>query len=121
LTLKDVTAIDGWPEMSGTAAAELWAFFPNPLTGAARVSRIVPATGEEIETIPVDSLISGQPHMWAFAHWGGNFYLFYKSQTDPSSGVFEVQRDGQIEEILPDTGRFIVGAGVSTCAPLIIQ
>lgn len=121
LALRDVAEIGGWPEMSGTAAAELWAFFPNPVSGTARVSRIVPATGEEVETIPVDALITGDPNAWAFAHWGGNFYMFYKSQTDPSTSVFEVQRDGTIEEILPDTGRFIVGAGVSTCAPLIIQ
>ena len=49
---------------------------------------------------------------------GGNFYLFYKSQTDPSTRVFELDgKTGNVEEIMPDTGRYIVGAGVSTCAP----
>lgn len=120
LSLTDITTIDGWPEMSGTAAAELWAFFPGPLTGSPRVSRIVPATGEEVEEIAVDSVISGNPNAWAFAHWGGRFYLFYKSQADPSTNVFEVQRDGTVEEIIPNSGRYIVGAGVSTCAPLLI-
>ena len=121
LSLTDVATIGGWPEMSGTAAAELWAFFPQPLEGSPRVSRVVPATGEELDEIPVGSAITGAPNAWAFAHWGGQFYLFYKSQTDPSSNVFLVKKDGSVEEIIGDTGRYIVGAGVSTCAPLIIQ
>ena len=121
LVIEERGTIQGWPEMSGTAAAELWAFFPEPLAGDARVSRIAPATGEELEEIPVDSLIRGDAEAWAFAHWGGNFYLFYKEALDDSSNVFEVRRDGTIEEIINDSGRYIVGAGVSTCAPLIIQ
>lgn len=120
LMLTDAASLSGWPEMSGTAAAELWAFFPSPLDGNARVSRIVPATGEEFDTIDVSSVITGNPNAWAFAHWGGRFYLFYKSLLDDSSNVFEVTRDGGVEEIIPDTGRYIVGAGVSTCAPLVI-
>jgi len=119
LTVHDSAPINGWPEMSGTAKAELWAFFPN--TDPPRVAQIVPATGEETQTYEVTG-ISGQPNAWAFAHWGGDFYLFYKSQSDPSTRVFEVHGDtGQTEEILSDTGRYIVGAGVSTCAPTIIQ
>ncbi len=120
LTLTDVTEIAGWPEMSGTAEAELWAFFPDPVEGSARVSLLVPASGEETEQIPVDSVITGSPNAWAFAHWGGRFYLFYKSQSDPSTNVFEVRQDGSVEEIISDTGRYIVGAGVSTCAPTTI-
>jgi hypothetical protein len=117
LTLYDVTTINGWPEMSGTAAAELWAFFP---TGTSpRVARISPATGQESDVIPVTG-IDGQANAWAFAHWGGDFWLFYKSQTDPSSRVFQVKKSGSVEEVLTDTGRYIVGAGVSTCAPLYI-
>jgi hypothetical protein len=117
LKLYDVTTIRGWPEMSGTAAAELWAFFP---TGASpRVARISPATGQESEVIPVTG-IDGQANAWAFAHWGGDFWLFYKGQTDPSSRVFQVTRSGAVQEVLTDTGRYIVGAGVSTCAPLYI-
>lgn len=120
LGLTDVTEIAGWPEMSGTAEAELWAFFPDPVTGSARVSLMIPATGEESNQIPVDSVISGSPNAWAFAHWGGRFYLFYKAQLDDSTNVFEVRQDGTVEEIISDTGRYIVGAGVSTCAPTTI-
>jgi hypothetical protein len=117
LTVNDVSTVDAWPELSGTAGAELRAFFP---TGTSpRIARVSPATGEETEAINVTG-IDGQPNAWAFAHWGGDFWLFYKSQSDPSSCVLRVKRSGVVEEVLTDTGRYIVGAGVSTCAPLYI-
>ncbi len=117
LTVTGLETIGGWPEMSGTAAAELWAFFPG--TNPPRVSRVLPASGEEVEVIPVSG-ITGQPNAWAFAHWGGDFWLFYKSQSDPSTRVFQVERESQeVTEVITDSGRYIVGAGVSTCAPLI--
>lgn len=119
LTVTDIAPVNGWPEMSGTAESELWAFFPegNP----PRVASINRVSGEEISSYPVNN-IDGQPNAWAFAHWGGNFYLFYKSQTDPSTRVFELLGDsGEVTEVVSDSGRYIVGAGVSTCAPTIIQ
>jgi hypothetical protein len=119
LSVTDLAPLNGWPEMSGTANAELWAFFPqgNP----PRVASLDRVSGEELQTYPVD-IIDGQPNAWAFAHWGGNFYLFYKSQSDPSTRVFELIGDtGEVTEIVSDSGRYIVGAGVSTCAPTIIN
>jgi hypothetical protein len=115
----DVTSlatIGGWPEMSGTAEGELWAFFPgNNPPEVARLSR----SGQVLESIQVGR-IEGQPNAWAFAHWGGKFWLFYKSQTDTSTRVYRVERDPiTVEEVIPESGRYIVGAGVSTCAPTI--
>lgn len=119
LQIEELASVNGWPEMSGTAAAELWAFFPQG--SPPRVASINPTSGEELSSFPVEN-IDGQPNAWAFAHWGGNFYLFYKSQTDASSRVFELDGEtGNVEEIVPDSGRYIVGAGVSTCAPLILN
>ena len=117
LALTDVAEISGWPEMSGTADAELWGFFPG--TNPPRVSRVVPATGAELDVIPIDG-IDGDPNAWAFAHWGGQFFIFYKSITDESTRVFRVTKAGVIDEVITDSGRYIVGAGVSTCAPTTI-
>lgn len=119
LEVVELSTIGGWPEMSGTAAAELWAFFPQG--DPPRVALVEPTSGEETTSYPINS-IDGEPNAWAFAHWGGNFYLFYKSQTDPSTRVFELNGEtGAVEEVVSDSGRYIVGAGVSTCAPLIIN
>lgn len=110
-----IAGLQGWPELTGTALGELWGFFP--ATQPPRVAQIDRVTGEEKTVFPVSG-IDGDPNAWAFAFWGGNFYLFYKSQTDPSTRVFELDgKTGNVEEIMPDTGRYIVGAGVSTCAP----
>ena len=93
------------------------AFFPTGTTP--RVARVSPSNGAESEVIPITA-IDGEANAWAFAHWGGDFWLFYKSQTDASSRVFQVKRDGSVNEVVTDTGRYIVGAGVSTCAPIYI-
>lgn len=107
--------LSGWPELTGTALGELWGFFPG--TSPPKVAQIDRLTGAEGLTFPVTS-IDGNPNAWAFAFWGGNFYLFYKSQTDDSTRVFELDGEtGSVEEIITQTGRYIVGAGVSTCAP----
>ncbi len=116
LEVTEIGTIGGWPEMSGTANADLWAFFPN--TAPPRVAQVTPATGEEIRSIPIE--LDGDANAWAFAHWGGRFWVFYKGFEDNSTRVFEVNPvDNSVQEVLPDTGRYIVGAGVSTCAPTI--
>jgi len=114
--VSEIGPISDWPEMSGTADAELWAFFPG--SDPPQVSRLG-SNGQVQESIPVDG-IDGDPNAWAFAHWGGKFWLFYKSQTDESTRVFMVERDPvNVEEVVTNSGRYIVGAGVSTCAPTI--
>jgi len=65
--------------------------------------------------------VQGNPSAWAFAFWGGDFYIFLKRDTDNSTNVWHLTAAGQVSKALNDTGRTIVGAGVSTCAPLMIQ
>lgn len=53
------------------------------------------------------------------AFWGGDFWLFLRTSGAASTTVYQV--DGKTFEqhaVIPDTGRGIVGAGVSTCATL---
>ena len=61
---------------------------------------------------------------WAFAHWGGVFYIFATTTPGdpfpPNSTLRTMKLDGTYKlehERLPWV---IVGAGVSTCAPFVI-
>jgi hypothetical protein len=61
---------------------------------------------------------SGMPAAWAFAFWGGRFYVFLQSAADLSTNVWRVDpTDSSVTRVLENTGFRIVGAGVSTCAP----
>ena len=108
------------PEMTGTGNAKLFGFFPN--MDKSVVAEIDKATGALGQTWKTP--LSGTVSAWAFAHWGGRFYIFvtvaeglfgeHNSQIlrlDPKSGKVD-----KIKEKLPF---IIVGAGVSTCAPTI--
>jgi len=114
-----IGGLDGDPELTGTAAGELWGFFPS--TSPPKVAQIDRETGALGTTFPVTG-IDGQPNAWAFAFWGGDFWLFYKSQDDPSTRVFQLDaQTGAVDQIIDDSGLYIVGAGVSTCAPLVVE
>ncbi len=59
------------------------------------------------------------PSAWAFAFWGGRYYVFIEETLAPSTDVWRLDpSDGSFERVLEDTGYRIVGAGVSTCAPV---
>jgi hypothetical protein len=53
---------------------------------------------------------------WAFAFWGGKFYLF----TAPTGSTIVTEFDPTTlaQTTVASTGDIIVGAGVSTCAPM---
>jgi hypothetical protein len=85
------------------------------------VARIDKVTGALSSNFPAPSL-SGAPEAWAFAFWGGSFWVFLRRQSEASTNVWQMKAsDGAISPALMNTGRTIVGAGVSTCAPLTIN
>ena len=61
----------------------------------------------------------GQTATWAFSHWGGDFWL-YSSAGGNNSQItrFRYSGDQSFSVVVPDTGMQVVGAGVSTCAPV---
>jgi hypothetical protein len=62
------------------------------------------------------------PSAWAFAFWGGDYYIFLEGDADFSgTNVWKMTSTGTVTKYIPDTGMRIVGAGVSTCAPLSIH
>jgi hypothetical protein len=102
-------------ELTGTGAGDLFAFWEQPDSGPSAIVQIDKANARVTASSPLPGVMQGSG--WAFAFWGGDFYLF----TAPGPTVTTiVQRyrpsDGSIVEVakLDD---LIVGAGVSTCAP----
>ncbi|MFO0579041.1 MAG: hypothetical protein U1A78_33985 [Polyangia bacterium] len=104
------------PEMTGTGDATLFAYFPSSVANEHRIARIDKATAQILSDWKLPPL-PAQANAWAFAHWGGRFYMFVTPQNignqiyrfDPASNEYKL--------ILDKTSYRIVGAGVSTCAP----
>jgi hypothetical protein len=109
-------------ELTGTGDGRLFAFWPpngqtpsgSILPGAA-VSQLDPATAQVIATTPLPTVSFGSG--WAFAFWGGDFYLF----TAPNGAGSQITRFDPIANtvtVVATMQNTIVGAGVSTCAPM---
>ena len=100
-------------------AGKLWGFFPSSLS-TPKVSQINKTSGASGASFSMPTAM-GTPEAWAFAFWGGDFWVFLKRNTDSSTSVYQVKgSDGSVSTPLPNTGRKVVGAGVSTCAPTMI-
>ena len=105
----------GSPELTGDGDGKLWGFFPASSPPSVReIDKVTGKTGKTF-TIPAGSMSNVQA--WAFARWGGSFYLFFKAQFDSSSAVFKIDPTGAVSKVIAKTGYNIVGAGVSSCAP----
>jgi hypothetical protein len=119
LTVMPAQQLTGWPELTGTGNAELWGFYPD--TSPPKVAKLDKQTGAEDVVYPLASL-QGTPNAWAFAFWGGDFWVFLMRESDNDTTVYRVNgATGAMTVALMNTGRKIVGAGVSTCAPLDLQ
>jgi hypothetical protein len=108
------TVTAGSPELSGTGDGSLWGFIPSEASAnkQATLVRLDPTSGATLESYSYRELkdVYGD---WAMKFWGGSFWIFL------GTSIYEVLR------AKPDainttiySGRSIVGAGVSTCAPL---
>jgi hypothetical protein len=114
LVVTPVGTTAGLPELSGTGDGTLWGFFPysNSPTGVASLVRIDPANGATLESYTYPTLTTNGN--WAMKFWGGSFWIFL------GTSIYQVPRTAPttIHTVIADSGRSIVGAGVSTCAPL---
>ena len=129
-----VGTVKGWPELTGNANAELWAFFPD-VDGKTTptVAQINKASGTFMTTY-TESSLDGNPAAWAFGFYGGDYWVFLSIQTDPTgitppppSTVYQIAgptstsgTPGSVVSMTPAGSLLIVGAGVSTCAPTTI-
>ncbi|HTR53235.1 MAG TPA: hypothetical protein VMJ10_21215 [Kofleriaceae bacterium] len=116
------------PELTGTNEAKLYGFYPEVTTNKpAYVQEIDKTSGAP--TGMVWNLGSGPLSTvrdWAFAQWGGTFWVFVTTTDsngqNPNSTVRSIDRaSGTYTVVLQDLPYNIDGAGVSTCAPTVIQ
>jgi hypothetical protein len=109
-------------ELTGTGAGDLYAFYSEDGTssGATFVGQINKQTAQVIAADRLSSVELGAG--WAFAFWGGDFYLF-TCPLNVATGICSSSRvtrfrpsDKSLVQVATYNG-LIVGAGVSTCAP----
>ena len=104
-------------ELTGTGDGKLFGFFttkPN-----ASLAQINGANGATTNTTTLPNVDTGES--WAFSFWGGDFWFYTSPNGSTSSKVTRLARskDDALTVSTEDVGGFrIVGAGVSTCAPI---
>ena len=121
MATTNIAKVTGQPELTGNSNAELWGFFPSDVNGTTtpRVEQINKSTGAAVKTYSLGSL-KGAPSAWAFAFYGGDYWVFLAKDLATTTTVYQVDgASGTIKSTTP-TSRLIVGAGVSTCAPVVI-
>jgi len=111
-----IPAALGCPDLSGNGVAELFGFFPQP--NPAQVVQLDKATAQPIKSWPLPAGSFADVQAWAFAQWGGKFWLFFQGIGAPTSAVWALDpASGQAAKVIAQTGHTITGAGVSSCAP----
>lgn len=106
-------------ELTGTGDARLYGFFTTTPIQVGEVDRGTGAVPKPASLPQVET-----PAAWAFSFWGGSFYLYTApdptldptrttnvTKYDPQSGTADTT-------YMTNIGFRIVGAGVSTCAPV---
>jgi hypothetical protein len=110
------------PELTGTANAELYAYFPGRFDSW--VGRLSKDSANQEQSWELDP-ISGQPRGWAFAHWGGKFYIFISTESAFGGIRSQVKvldpAGGGEQTAISNSHYMVVGAGVSTCAPVVVD
>ncbi len=107
---------DFGPELTGTGSGELYGYFPG-LFGS-EIQQISKSNGNTLQTWNLGGVIDVTA--WAFAHFGGEFFIFVTDGGNSKVQKFSPSNGNLVTE-LSDIGFEIVGAGVSTCAPVIID
>jgi hypothetical protein len=105
-------------ELTGTGDARLFGYFttfPN-----VRVAELDKTNGSVLS----DHELTGvsPPSDWAFTFWGGDFYLYAAPGTNSTGNSSVIHYNPTTQAVdktyVSDVGFAIIGAGVSTCAPL---
>jgi hypothetical protein len=105
-------------ELTGTGDAKLFGFFT---TTPVKVAELDKGTGAVVTVKALPNVET--PAAWAFSFWGGDFYLY--TAPDPALDMSRTTdvtvyhpADGSSSLYMHNIGFRIVGAGVSTCAPI---
>ncbi|HEX8795773.1 MAG TPA: hypothetical protein VF765_32710 [Polyangiaceae bacterium] len=106
------------PELTGTGDGRLFGFYTNPNqneTGS-HIVQIDRGTGAILQDYPLQV---GTPNDgYAFAFWGGVFWVFTFSGPSLPTIVTRFDPATRSETMVASMPEGVVGAGVSTCAPM---
>ncbi len=102
-------------EITGTGDARLFGFYATLMPP--KLAEIQKANAATPSPINLNSIQTSSAY--AFSFWGGDFW-FYTSPGLQNSQVtrYKYATDKSFSVVVPNTGMTIVGAGVSTCAPV---
>jgi hypothetical protein len=106
------------PELTGTGDGRLFVFYANPndpTMSSSLITQVDPNTAQEIASNEIPGVVPGSDY--AFAFYGGNFYIFTSQAGEPSA-VTEFIPSTNTANVVAMAPEAIVGAGVSTCAPM---
>ncbi len=101
-------------ELTGTGDARLYGFFAT-LTPP-KLAELAKGNGQASGATPLSINTSSA---YAFSFWGGDFW-FYTADALANSKVtrYKYASDKSFSVVIPNTNMTVVGAGVSTCAPV---
>jgi len=104
-------------ELTGNAEGELWAMLP--LETPAELVQLNKSNANVAKRIKLPGFPNPyEIDTFAFATWGGDFWLFIRtSGMGSSTDIYRVTAAGKMTRVVTDSGLNVVGAGVSTCAP----
>jgi len=115
----------GYPcALAGTGDGRFFGFFPNVNDPDGGVAQILAQVDRTSGATPNPIVLSSAVHTgaaFAFSFWGGDFWFYAANSSGTSSDVtrFRYSTDQSYSVVVMDTGMTIIGAGVSTCAPLV--
>lgn len=101
-------------ELTGTGDARLFGFFTSSPVYVAQVDKTSGATPNPVPMTGVQT-----PSDWAFSFWGGHFYLYTSQGLGTTVADYDPTSGSVNPSYMPNIGFDIVGAGVSTCAPIV--
>jgi hypothetical protein len=112
-------------ELTGTGDGRLYAFYRKGVTDPnndfnggpppSYIGQLDTASGQVLGERRFDTV--GQGFAWAFAFWGGDFYMFTQRDRESGSTVTRWRPSDDTVSDVASNPEPIVGAGVSTCAP----
>jgi len=101
-------------ELTGTGDARLFGFFTTTPVYVAQIDKTSGATPNAVAMNGVQT-----PTDWAFSFWGGHFYLYVSQGAGTTVADYDPSTGNVNPTYMPNIGFDIVGAGVSTCAPIV--
>jgi hypothetical protein len=102
------------PELTGTADGTLYAFFTNATGSGSEIVQVDKTSANIIKTYPLQ--VGSPDDAYAFAFYGGVFWVF--TSEGSTTQVTRFDPATSTEMLVTNLDAVVVGAGVSTCAPM---